>query len=183
MQGFLSGRKVTDAGGKSRSSIYVVSTANSAVGKNHPRSICRRILYECGLADCCGDEIASGPGLEDALFARPSLFLLSDEIHFLFAAMKDGRDVRWQGIANVLLKFFTSADDVYVMRLLAKNVERKTINQPALTMSATTTPRQFYNSLSVDVLTNGLFGRLIILNADPRGRAQAEKDRAAADNH
>jgi hypothetical protein len=170
LQAFLASRTIMDSG-TSRTPIYMVAAANSGAGKDWPRRIARRVLQEVGLGDSCGDTLASGEGLEDALFIKPSFLLLADEFHYLLAALKHGRDVRWQGIANVLLRLYTSAADIYDMRIRA-GVDRKSIDQPALTVAASAIPSRLYDSMSPEVLTNGLFARLIIIEAGPRGKGR-----------
>ena len=71
LQAFLAGRKVRDAM-DNRTNLYVLSLANSGVGKDHARKVNARILYEAGLADCLGTSFASGEGIEDRLFVQPA---------------------------------------------------------------------------------------------------------------
>ena len=49
LQALLAGRKVRDAM-DNRTNLYVLSLANSGVGKDHARKVNARILYEAGLA-------------------------------------------------------------------------------------------------------------------------------------
>lgn len=176
LQAFLASRTIMDSA-TSRTPIYMVAAANSGAGKDWPRRKVRGILQDCGLGDCCGDTLASGEGLEDTMFIKPSFLLLADEFHYLIAAIKNGRDVRWAGIARVLLSLFTSAADIYDMRIRA-GTEKKSIDQPALSLSASAIPSQLFGSFSPEVLTNGLFARLIIIEAGPRckGRAPIRMD-------
>ena len=168
LQAFLASRKITDGAG-SRSNLYIVSVASSGTGKDHPRRGIRKILQSCGLDDCIGDSIASYEGLENMLFVKPQLLLLSDEFQHLLEAMKSGRELRWVQVANTLLKLYTSAADIYNMRIKVDQ-PATSINQPGLTLAASAVPSRMYEAMSRDVLTNGLFARLIIIPGSKRGR-------------
>ena len=117
------------------------------MGKEWPRKVVHSVLRECGLSDCVGDGLASGEGLEDMLFIRPSFLLLADEVDFLFSAIKNGRDPRYEGIAKILLKLYTSAASIYPMRIKADK-KRSEIDQPGLTLCGTAIPGRLYELIS-----------------------------------
>ena len=58
------------------------------------------------------------------------------------------------------------------MRICAGQDQVKSVHSPGLTISASAIPSGLYGSLSPEVLSNGLFARLIILQSDPRGRGR-----------
>lgn len=170
LQAFLASRKVRDSA-NNRTNLYVLGLANSGGGKDHPRKVTQQVLLEAGLADCHGDTLASAEGLEDTLFVRPGFIFLIDEMDGLLAAVKQGKDVRQQGIMHALLKLFTSSNAIHPMRVKAGK-DHALIDQPGLTLYGTAIPRQLYESMSMAMLTNGFFARLLILEADKRGLGQ-----------
>ncbi len=171
LQAFLAGRKVRDAA-DNRTNLYVLALANSGAGKNEPRKVNQRICVEAGLQDCLGDAFASGEGIEDRLFLTPSVLFQTDEIDGLMNAINRASDARHEGIMNVLLKMYTSSSTIYPLRVKAGGRSPGVIDQPSLCMLGTAVPKYYYEALSVRMLNNGFFARLIVLEAGKRGRGQ-----------
>ena len=131
------------------------------------------MLLQAGLAEAIGDTFASGEGIEDRMFVHPAMLFQTDEVDGLMTAIHKGRDVRFEGIMNVLLKMYTSANSVYPMRVKAgKNNNRGVIDQPCLCLFGTAIPERFYQALSVAMLSNGFFARMLVLEAGRRGTGQ-----------
>jgi hypothetical protein len=175
LQALLAGRKVRDAMGN-RTNLYVLSLANSGVGKDHARKVNARILYEAGLADCLGTSFASGEGIEDRLFAQPATLFQVDEIDGLLMRVGQARDARHEAIVSMLLQMYSSASSIYVMRAKA-NQERTVIDQPCLCLFGTAVPKHFYESLSARLMTNGFLARLLILESRGRGVGRDDTER------
>jgi len=167
LQALLAGRKVKDAI-NNRTTLYVVALANSGAGKDHPRKVNQRALVAAGLPDCIGDTFASGEGIEDRLHITNSVLFQTDEIDALMAAIRDGKESRYETILSVLLKFYTSCNGVYSLRVKAGK-EHRYIDQPSLCIFGTAIPQHYYQSLSTRMLTNGFFARVIIIEAGRRG--------------
>ncbi len=174
LQAFLAGRKVRDAM-DNRTNLYVLSLANSGVGKDHARKVNARILYEAGLADGLGTSFASGEGIEDRLFARPVTLFQVDEIDGLLLRVSQARDARHEQIVSMLLQMYSAASTVYVMRAKAGR-ERTVIDQPCLCLFGTAVPKHFYESLSARLLTNGFLARLVILECRRRGAGRDDTE-------
>jgi hypothetical protein len=175
LQALLAGRKVRDAM-DNRTNLYVLSLANSGVGKDHARKVNARILYEAGLADCLGTSFASGEGIEDRLYAQPATLFQVDEIDGLLVRVGQARDARHEAIVTMLLQMYSSANSVYVMRARA-NQGRAVIDQPCLCLFGTAVPKHFYESLSARLMTNGFLARLLILECRGRGGGRDDTDR------
>jgi uncharacterized protein YndB with AHSA1/START domain len=171
LQAFLAGQKVRDAT-DSRTNLYVLALANSGAGKDHPRKVNQRILMAADLPGCIGDKFASGEGIEDRLFAQPSMLFQTDEIDGLMQSINRAGDARHESILNVLLKMYTSGNALYPMRVKAGKDEPGVIDQPSLCMLGTAVPRYYYEALSMRMLNNGFFARLLILEASKRGEGQ-----------
>jgi hypothetical protein len=175
LQAILAARKVRDAM-DNRTNLYVLSLANSGVGKDHARKVNARILYEAGLADCLGTSFASGEGIEDRLFVQPATLFQVDEIDGLLMRVGSARDARHEAIVSMLLQLYTCASTIYVMRAKA-NQERAVIDQPCLCLFGTAVPKHFYEALSPRLLTNGFLARMLILECRGRGVGRDDTER------
>ena len=170
LQSFLAGRKLRDES-DNRTNLYILGLANSGAGKDYPRKVNQRILLQAGLSDCLGDTFASGEGVEDRLFTNPTVLFQTDEIDGLMAKINQAKDARHEGIVNVLLKMYTSSNSIYPMRVKAGK-EHGVIDQPSLCIFGTAIPKHYYEALSLKMLTNGFFARMLILETRKRGRGQ-----------
>jgi hypothetical protein len=175
LQALLAGRKVRDAM-DNRTNLYVLSLANSGVGKDHARKVNARILYEAGLADCLGTSFASGEGIEDRLYVQPATLFQVDEFDGLLMRVSQAKDARHEAIVSMLLQMYSSASSIYVMRAKA-NQERTVIDQPCLCLFGTAVPKHFYESLSARLLTNGFLARMLILECRGRGVGRDDTER------
>lgn len=170
LQALLAGRKIRDEA-DNRTNIYVLGLANSGAGKDYPRKVNQRILLHIGLPDSIGDTFASGEGIEDRLFVHPAVLFQTDEIDGLMTKINLGRDARHEGVMNVLLKMYTSASALYPMRVKAGK-EPGIIDQPCLCIFGTAIPRHYYEALSLKMLSNGFFARMLIMETGKRGKGQ-----------
>jgi hypothetical protein len=170
LQALLAGRKVRDEA-DNRTNLYVLGLANSGAGKDYPRKVNQRLLLQVGLAESIGDTFASGEGIEDRLFAQPAVLFQTDEIDGLMTKINLGKDARHEAIMNVLLKMYTSASALYPMRVKAGK-EPGLIDQPCLCIFGTAIPKHYYEALSLKMLSNGFFARMLILETGKRGKGQ-----------
>jgi hypothetical protein len=171
LQAFLAGRKVRDPA-DNRTNIYLLGLAHSSAGKDWPRKINSRILHAVGLSNRLADQLASGEGIQDALFATPSLLFQTDEIDGLLQSMKRARDARFESIMATLLTMYSASNSVFPMRRRANNADPGVIDQPCLVLFGTAIPNHYYAALSERMLTNGLFARMLVLESGPRGTGQ-----------
>jgi hypothetical protein len=171
VQSYLAGRKVCDEGDL-RPNIYLLALASSGTGKDFPRKVNSRVLFEIGHVSALGDKFASGEGIQDAL-ARTSVMLFqNDEMDGVLRQINLDRENKRESIPNILLTLYTSANDVYPIRVKAGQKEAAHIDQPHMTLFGTATPQYFYEALSQRMLTNGFFARLIIVDIGKRGEGQ-----------
>lgn len=166
----LAGRKVRDPSDV-RSNLYCLALANSGTGKDHPRKVNERILLEAGLIGSVGDNFASGEGIEDALVAQPTLLFQTDEIDGMLLAVAKSRDGRAERIMEMLLKFYSAANQHYHCRVKA-GTDRTSIDQPCLVLFGTAVPKHYYEALCEKMLSNGFFARMLVFEAGPRGIGQ-----------
>lgn len=180
LQAFLAGRKVRDPG-DNRTNLYLLGLAHSAAGKDWPRKVNMRIAHEIGLAGCLGDRFASGEGIQDALFITPCMLFQTDEIDGLLQSINQAKDARHESIMSSLLTLYSTASSVFPMRRKAGKESPGVIHQPCLTILGTAIPNHYYQALSERMLTNGLFARMLILDAGKRGKGQEPVIRSLPD--
>ncbi len=168
---FLTGRKVCTAGDL-RTNIYLLALASSGTGKEFPRKVNSHVLFQVGLSGALGDKFASGEGIQDALVRSGAMLFQNDEMDGVLRQINLDHENRRESIPNILLTLYTSANDVYPIRVKAGQKEAIHIDQPHLTLFGTATPQYFYESLSQRMLTNGFFARLSIVDVGRRGVGQ-----------
>ena len=171
LQSFLAGRKVCTPGDL-RPNLYLLALASSGTGKDFPRKVNSRVLFEVGLVGAIGDKFASGEGIQDALVRSNAMLFQNDEMDGVLRQINLDRENRRESIPNILLTLYTSANDVYPIRVKAGQKETIHVNQPHLTLFGTATPQFFYESLSQRMLTNGFFARMIVIDVGKRGAGQ-----------
>ena len=171
LQSFLAARKVRDPG-DNRTNLYLLGLAYSSAGKDWPRRINASVLHEIGLGNCAGHLIASGEGLQDALFLNPAMLFQTDEIDGMLQAISKSKDARYEALMGTLLTMYTSSASVFPMRRKAGKENPGAIDQPSLTIFGTAVPTHYYEALSNRMLTNGFFARMVVLEAGMRAPGQ-----------
>jgi len=171
LQSYLCGRKVCDAGDL-RPNIFLLALASSGTGKDFPRKVNSHVLFKIGHLAALGDKFASGEGIQDALARTSAMLFQNDEMDGVLRQINLDRENKRESIPNILLTLYTSANDLYPMRVKAGQKEAAHIDQPHLTLFGTATPQYFYESLSQRMLTNGFFARLMIVDVGKRGPGQ-----------
>ena len=171
LQSYLAGRKVCDSGDL-RPNIYLLALASSGTGKDFPRKVNARVLFEIGHVSALGDKFASGEGIQDALARTSAMLFQNDEMDGVLRQINLDRENKRESIPNILLTLYTSADAVYPIRVKAGQKEAASIDQPHLTLFGTATPQYFYEALSQRMLTNGFFARLVIVDIGKRSAGQ-----------
>ena len=171
LQAFLAGRKVRDSG-DNRTNIYLLGLAHSAAGKDWIRKVNAKIVHAVGMSSCLGDRLASGQGVEDALFVHPLMLFQTDEIDGLVQSINRATDARYESIMTTLLTVFSASNSILNMRPKADKPNPGSVNQPHLVLFGTAVPNHYYEALSERMLTNGFFARNIVLEAGKRGAGQ-----------
>ena len=87
----LAGRVFQDVHG-THPNIYWISLADSGTGKEHARRINKRLAAATGLMGYIGDNVASGEGLEDAMYAAKKKLFMIDEMDTLFNCLKQKKN-------------------------------------------------------------------------------------------
>ncbi len=171
LQSFLAGRKVCTTGDL-RTNIYLLALAGSGTGKEFPRKVNSQVLFQVGMSASLGDKFASGEGIQDALVRTGCMLFQNDEMDGVLRQINLDRENSRESIPNILLTLYTSAGDVYPIRVKANQKDAIHVDQPHLTLFGTATPQYFYEALSRRMLTNGFFARLNIIDVGKRGKGQ-----------
>jgi hypothetical protein len=171
----LTGRKISDRDGV-RTNCYILSVAGSGEGKDAARKTNKRILFAAGAAEMVGGESwASGPGLLAAVDKTPAILFQNDEIGRFFQTTSDPRkSPHLFSINSILLKLYSSANDVFLGDTYADVKKQTTIVNPHAVIYGTTVPSALYEALTEDSITGGLMGRMFIFEADTRKKGIAQ---------
>lgn len=164
----VTGRKVKDYR-NTRTNILAVGLAPSGAGKNHSRTINKKIIAKAGAAALLGNErIASHAGILAKLAEQPSTLMQVDEIGDLFATMKAGgaKTGHLKNIESTLKQIYSSAgDDTFTADAYANLGHVKAICQPHLVLYGSCTPSGFWSNLTADNVENGLLARMMVFEA------------------
>jgi hypothetical protein len=177
----LAGRKVRDQR-RNRTNLYILALAPSGSGKEHARRINKRILTECG-SDLEGPEdLASDAGLVTAVDERPAILMQIDEFgRFLRTIGDASRNPHAFNIVSVLMKMYSSADHYYFGKAYVDSSRNKRIEQPCVTLYATTAPEHFRRALSPDAMADGFLARLLVFEGESDPQRQWSDDTAIPD--
>ena len=177
LQAVLAGRKVRDERGK-RTNIYALCVAPSGSGKDHARQVNKRILEAASADELEGHEdIASDTALMRAVEAQPAILFQLDEFGRWLRTSNDPRYHTHQfNVVSTFMKLFSSTSGLFKGKCYADASTSIKIDQPCVSLLATTTPEHFRRGLSRDSLTDGFIARAFIFEteATPDLQWQAE---------
>ena len=161
----ITGRKIRDKDG-ARTNVYILSVAGSGEGKDAARKTNKKILFAAGAGIQVGAESwASGPGLLAAVEKQPAILFQNDEIgRFLQTTNDPAKAPHLHSIISVLLKLYSSADDVFLGDAYADG-RQSNIVQPHAVVYGTTVPGSLYAALTEDSITGGLMGRMFVFES------------------
>lgn len=165
MFGAIFGRKVRDDYG-TRTNVMVLGLSPSGSGKEHPRQIVKEILFEAGLDLLSGPErIGSHAGIISSMAHHPTRLFQLDEIGRLLHTMRDPRSSHLYNIGTVLMQLYSSSGTIWTGDAYADLAKVKRINQPCVCVYGTSVPESFYGGLTTDNLSDGLLGRMLVVEA------------------
>jgi hypothetical protein len=168
--GTLTGRKIREPGNV-RTNVQILALASSGVGKDWPRKINASILLQADEVRKLAGKSSSGEGIEDRLARHPVLLKQDDEVDTLFENIRDNKESRYRNQLAMLLELYGEAGAWRCVRDRA-GVSETLIHQPHLVLFGTTTPGEFYMSLSGKMLNKGLLARIITVEARERARGK-----------
>ena len=167
-----------------RSNLYLVAVGVTGCGKNHARSMIKRILNAADLtANLGGEELASGQSILSRASETPNVLFQLDEFGLLMKSVQNpNAGSHLAAILSILMKLFSSAGDIYVGTEYADRTKRPrvTIEYPCVNLHATTTPGTFFDALESKHVLSGYLNRLLVVESDvvrpPRQVRRASRD-------
>lgn len=167
--GALAGRRYQTASQRPAwSNFYVATLIDSGGGKEHARTVIKRLLHDAQLMDYLGGEnIASGTGLHTAMSRHPSrLFMIDEAGDFLRGVLGSKASGHKQEIAQKLKTLYTSASDIVLGTEYAdqsdKGRKRVDLCNPVCCIYGTSTPQQWWDAVAGASLADGLMGRFLL---------------------
>jgi hypothetical protein len=166
MFGAVFGRKVRDDYG-TRTNVMILALSPSGSGKEHPRQCVKEILRLAELDSINGPErIGSHAGIVSSVAAHPTRLFQLDEIGRLLATMRDPKSApHLYNIGTVLMALYSSSNTSWTGDAYADLQKVKRVNQPHVCVFGTTVPDSFYSSITPDNLSDGLLGRMLVMEA------------------
>lgn len=176
----LVGRKVQTETGL-RTNIYLCGIADSGYGKNHARQIISALMRDPqnGTSEMLSMKLGTGAGIVALMDKNPCKLFLHDEFGlFLKGVSSENAQKFWRDVAEVLNDMFSEANNVY-HSTATKMDGAVIIENPNLSLYATSTPNEFFNSLTQTMLNSGTIARFLFVPGD--GNAKLRLDKNAAD--
>jgi len=170
-----------------RTNIYNIGIGETGCGKENARNCIKKIIESCNVPTmnniCSVEEIASDTAIYNALTLEPSPVFLLDEVGRFLQTTKSNHNSHLYGIPSVLLKAYGSSNTRMYGKSYADVSKNISILQPNLCLYATSTPSQFFDSLSKENIEDGLVARMLIFESEnprPRTRSKVKKSNPPA---
>jgi len=163
LMSLITGRKVQDRR-ELRTNGYYLGLASAGSGKNFARQLNSKIMTTLGADEYIGpSKLKSSAGLVNALVAQPSCLFQLDEISRLLHTMKNPKEApHLYDIGSVMLEAYGEANTVWKPGAYADSKKNPIIDQPHLVVYGTAVPEEFWSSITVSNLTDGLLGRMMV---------------------
>ncbi|WP_152051809.1 bifunctional DNA primase/polymerase [Tautonia marina] len=153
-----------------RTNFYTMGLAPSGAGKDHARDCVTTLLCRAGLEGLIGGTPASGAGLLTALREGGGRCLvLWDEFgRVLKNLTHKNAGSHQRDILTYLIELFSSSKSMYAGVQYANHdgkMKRTPIDQPCLSVYATTVPERFFQTLTSDDAIDGFLARWLVLES------------------
>ena len=149
-----------------RTNIYGIGLADSGGGKDHARSVAKKVIFKAGLGDYLGgSKIASGSGLLSALGRHPSMLFQLDEMGLWLQGVL-GRNAasHQREIWANMMELYSSANGPFGGTEYANQKEhaRIVLHQPNACVWGTSVPLEFWKALESGAMNNGSMARFLV---------------------
>ncbi|MFO0906798.1 MAG: PriCT-2 domain-containing protein [Isosphaeraceae bacterium] len=153
-----------------RTNFYTMGLAPSGAGKDHARDCVATLLCRSGLESVIGGTPASGAGMLTALREGGGrCLILWDEFGRVLRNLNHKNAGSHQrDILTYLIELFSSAKSMYAGVQYANHdgkMKRTPIDQPCLSVYATTVPERFFQTLTNDDAIDGFLARWLVLES------------------
>ena len=158
-----------------RTNHYIVALAPSGHGKDHSRNQLKRLITAANLDRFSGpSRFMSATALRNTVMDKPSCLCMIDEFGGMMRQINDPRaSIHSMLIRSDLLELFTSASTYFEGAAYAQTPAQR-IHNPNYCMYGTSTPEDYWKSVSSLNTADGLLARFILLNIDgPKPRRAA----------
>ena len=149
-----------------RTNFYTVGLAGSGFGKDHARAQLKLLATEAGLEQFIGpNRFMSATALRGLVMAKPSCLCMVDEFGGMMRQINDKKaGIHNQLIRSDLLEMFTSARTSFEGAAYAGNPTPERIYSPNLCLYGSSTPEDFWASVSSLNTSDGLLPRFLLFN-------------------
>src|ERR1700722_13718083 len=149
-----------------RTNFYAVGLAGSGYGKDAARTQLKRLFTAAGLDRFAGpNRFMSASALRVAVMAKPSCLCMVDEFGGMMRQINDrGAGIHNQLIRSDLLEMFSSADTYFQGSAYAGSASPEKLHNPNLCLYGTSTPEDFWGSVSSLNTTDGLLPRFLLFD-------------------
>jgi hypothetical protein len=165
-----------------RTNFYTVALADSGYGKDHARTQLKRLITAAGLDRFSGpNRFMSATALRNSVMTKPSCLCMVDEFGGMMRQINDPRaGIHSVLIRSDLLEMFTSASTFFEGAAYAKEAPQK-IHNPNLCIYGTSTPDDFWASVSSLNTADGLLPRFMLFNVTGPKPDRVEPSRSVDD--
>lgn len=169
-------------------SLYFLNVGKSSTGKEHAKTVCEKILNDCGLGDLvAGDGYTSAGAVFSTLMRKPRHISIIDEFGRYLEASSNTKFGNFnQREANTkLMESIGRAHTIMrppnystmtLKRKDAENIEGRFVHNPAITILSMTTPDTFFRTLDIGSVKDGFINRFIISISDAKRTVRVHKD-------
>jgi hypothetical protein len=175
--GTLVGRKVKTETGL-RTNLYLCGIADSGWGKNHARQVISALMRDPqnGTSEMLSMKLGTGAGIVALMDKTPCKLFLHDEFGlFLKNVSTENAPKHWRDVAEVLNDMFSEANSVY-HSTATKMDGAVIIENPNLSVYATSTPEEFYGALTKTMLNSGAIARFLFVPGDGSAKLRIDSD-------
>jgi hypothetical protein len=158
----LCGHKIRDPQ-NTRTNIYLVGIDETTTGKDIARRVVSRLLKSVEPRLCGPETVNSAAALASALKVSPIQLMLLDEAGYLFASAANRNATHMANLVPTLLKLFTSSAEMTNVASYNDQKHNVDIDQPNLSIYATSTPKAFWQHITLDNVSDGLIGRMLVI--------------------
>lgn len=157
----LCGHKITDEQ-RTRSNIYLVGVELTGAGKDAARRVVSRLLKAVEPRLCGPETVNSAAAVASALKGSSIQLMLLDEAGYLFRAAANPNATHMANLVPTLLKLFTSSGELTNVASYNDQKHNVDIDQPNLSIYATSTPDAFWEHITWGNVSDGLIGRMLL---------------------
>ncbi|MFO0873156.1 MAG: DUF3987 domain-containing protein [Phycisphaerales bacterium] len=155
-----------------RTNIYAVCLASSGSGKEIARTVNQTTLHLAGIEELDGQgDLASDAGLVSAVEAQPAILFQIDEFGRWLRTIGDPKKApHLFNVISTLMKLYSAAGSIFKGKAYADPKRNKTIDQPCVSLFATTAPDHFRDSLTPEAMSDGFMARLLVFETEDMPR-------------